>query len=88
MNNKCKRLGNRATKAELREAHRVKMMAKEIVREHNSKEYGSREYVLANISQHHEHYGDKPQEHEARKKVLDNEVETEYNEASTERNES
>ena len=67
MNEKNKRLGNQATKRELRDAHRVKMEAKRIINDYNTKAYATREYILANISKNHEHYGDTPSEHERRK---------------------
>jgi hypothetical protein len=68
MDKKTKRLGNRAIKADIRDAHRVKMMAKRIINDHNAKEAGwNKDHTFANLSVNHEHYGDTPQEHEARK---------------------
>lgn len=64
---KTKKLGNSATQRELKEAHCVKMEMKRMMRDHNSKKYANRDHVFANISQNHEHYGDTPREHEARK---------------------
>lgn len=65
---KCKKLGNSATRAELREAHRIKMEMKRIIQEHNHKEaLDYKDYVLANLSKNHEFYGDTPVEHERRK---------------------
>jgi hypothetical protein len=68
MDNKTKRLGNRATKSDLRDAHRVKMEAKQIVNDHNARDAGyNKRHTFANLSVNHEYYGDTPQEHEARK---------------------
>lgn len=72
MNNKCKRLGNHATKAERAEEHRVKM---EMKRVRDTFNHEPRHYTLANLSQNHPDYGDQPQEHERKKTVLDSEVE-------------
>jgi hypothetical protein len=68
VNKKCKRLGNTATKKELAEAHRIKMEMKILMNEHNRKQLiDNPEWIYANISKHHEHYGDTPKEHEKRK---------------------
>lgn len=65
---KCKKLGNRATKGDRADAHRIKMEMKTALREHRSKEaLDKRTYVLANISREHPCYGDTPAENEARK---------------------
>ena len=64
MAGKCKKLGNMATKAERYEAHRAKMEMKQAL---NGDREPTREFVMANLSQHHEHYGDTPQEHARRK---------------------
>lgn len=67
---KCKKLGNAATKRERAEAHRVKMEMKKVLREHRREEALENrrgDWILANISQNHEYYGDTPSEHEKRK---------------------
>lgn len=65
---KCKKLGNNATQKELTEAHRVKMEMKILQNEHNSKHVlENPEWIYANISKHHEYYGDTPTQHERRK---------------------
>ena len=67
MDKKTKRLGNRATKAELRDAHRVKMEMKRILNAHNREDYATKEHIFANLSVNHEYYGDTPSEHSRRK---------------------
>lgn len=65
---KCNRLGNIATKGDLREAHRIKMEMKKLMREHNSTQLlAEKEWIYANLSKEHEFYGDTPAEHEQRK---------------------
>lgn len=68
MAKRCKRLDAFSDKRALKEAHRVKMEMKKLAREHrNSHGRSSPEWISANISKNHEHYGDTPSEHEKRK---------------------
>ena len=65
---KCKKLGNRATKAQRAEAHRAELEMREVRRAHDTQFVGARkEHVFANISTKHEHWGETPAEHERRK---------------------
>jgi len=68
MDKKCKKLGNRATKADRADAHRIKMGMKQALREHYGREaLDNKEWIYANLSRNHEHFGDTPSENEARK---------------------
>lgn len=65
--NKCEKLPSTATAQERKDAHKVKMEAKRLLNEYNRETYQDGRFILANISQWHEHYGDTPAAHEARK---------------------
>lgn len=64
---KCKRPSAGVNKEMLSDAHKNKMEAKRLLREHYWRQSRRGEYILANLSQHHPDYGDTPQENEARK---------------------
>ena len=67
---KCKKLGSNSTKAQRQDAHRVKMGIKKELRDRRFDQRGPDEYIFANISKHHEHWGDTPQEHYKRRHTL------------------
>lgn len=71
---KCKKLGNHATKRERAEAHRAKMEIKRIEYETMREDLmtGPQPWVFANLSRDHEFYGDTPREHEERKRAENN----------------
>lgn len=65
---KCNKLGNRATKAERAEAHRMKMEMKEAMYEHRRQEALEEPvWLFANVGQNHPDYGLTPQAHEENK---------------------
>jgi hypothetical protein len=63
----CKTLPRDCEEKDRREIHRIKMEMKEYLRKHPSRQM-PKPHILANISKHHEFYGDTPAEHEARKR--------------------
>lgn len=65
-NGNSKKFPNTATKQDLKEAHKVKMMKKKILADRMDR--GIKPHILANLSKNHPHYGDTPLEHESRKR--------------------
>jgi len=60
LNRSCKKLPKDCTQKERKDAHRVKMEMKEILR---SRLTTDKEHIFANISQNHPDYGMTPREH-------------------------
>lgn len=54
---KCNRLSWGATREEVRDAHKVKMRAKKIVRDKWYKEFSGPTYIGMNLSRNHPDYG-------------------------------
>lgn len=65
MKKTCKKLPAGTPKRILADAHKVKMGAKELVREHYAKQF-SAGHIYANQSKRHENYGETPAQQEAR----------------------
>ena len=63
----CKRLDSTATRQERSDAHKVKMLARKLVNNHNTERYKNTDHIFANLGQNHPQYGDTPTEHEKRK---------------------
>ena len=61
----CKRFPKDAKKKEMKEAHRIKMEMKEYMRKNLKPDEEARP-ALANISVHHENFGETPHENEIR----------------------
>jgi hypothetical protein len=68
-NQKCKKLGNHATKRERAETRQAELEMRAIRRSHDLTHIQSRskEHIFANLSVSHEHYGDTPSENFERK---------------------
>lgn len=56
----CKRMPKDSSAKELKEVHRIKMEMKEYMRQRIPQ--SPKPHILANISVHHENYGETPQE--------------------------
>lgn len=63
----CKKLGAYTDKRTLKEAHRVKMELKNKLRQDRYENQQPVEHIFANISKHHEFYGDTVAQHNNRK---------------------
>lgn len=61
----CKKLPRDCEEKDRKEIHRIKMEMKEFLRRHPSRQM-PKPHILANISKHHENYGETPQECEDR----------------------
>lgn len=59
-------LPNTATKQEIKDAHKIELAARKILRERYRKMLPKR-HIFANLSKNHPFYGDTPSEHERRK---------------------
>jgi hypothetical protein len=62
--------GANTSKSHLKDLHKIKMQVKEQLRAQRYAEVDKNPFVFANISKHHEFYGDTPQEHNERKRDL------------------
>lgn len=60
----CKKLPKDSCLKERQNVHRIKMEIKEIMRKRVPTQ--SKQYILANISKHHKHYGETMQENMSR----------------------